>query len=448
MSITERLQAFSRHHLFRKTAILQIGGVGSTVIQALAGVFLARLLQPALYGRYALAFSVAAICSVFIGGSLTDAIAPALSRAWAQRDGRGLGAAIGFYLRFVGVCAVITAVLLVLLPFITAHLYHDSGIGSLADVIIIASAISVSVFALTQLSLQVAGKFPALAGLTLTDAVMRYGASLALVIAGLGVWGAVAGHLIGAMLMLAVAAVLYLWLERSNALVPRFRQFGKFMRRTTWHPFLKPTLWVLADSNFALLYGALPVAMIGLYVTGAPLAYFKLAFGYIMLGMGAMGPVSTVMNVHFPTVQTTAPERLRRTFVRVTWTAVGLSAAITAVVAVVAPLVFRLLYGAAYLPAVPYVYGFIPFGMFFGLGVGLGPMWRALGKVPVSILINVITLGIGIPAGLWCINMWGLWGAVAMTSFWYTASHIVSFWYLVSVLPKEEKFGTMKVHES
>ncbi|HUO75855.1 MAG TPA: oligosaccharide flippase family protein, partial [Candidatus Paceibacterota bacterium] len=441
--LLERIRQFSAHHLVRKTAILQVGSISGTVVQAIAGIFLARLLGPDSYGRFALAFSIAAVCSVFIGGSLTDAIAPSLSRAWASRDRKSYLATVGFYLRFVAVCAAVTLVVIAILPWVTGHLYHDTGLGWLASVIIIASIISVSVFALVQLSLQVAGRFTWLSSLTFTDVFVRYGASVASVLAGFGVAGAVSGHLIGAAVMLVLAATLYARIERKEPFLPAFRTFVRLARDAVWQPLLKPTLLVLADSNFALLYGALPIAMVGLYVRGAELAYFKLAFGYLMLAMTAMGPVSTVMNVHFPTIQTTDPVKLRRTFVRITQAAVALSTGITAVVLAISPLVFRVLYGRVYLPAIPYVYGFAVFGALFGLGVGLGPMWRALNKVRTSIIINSITLGLGIPLGLALIHVWHLWGAVIMVTLWYSASHAVSFWYLTRWLKLHPERATI-----
>ncbi len=399
---------------------------------------MARLLRPEGYGLYALAFSVASVSSVFIGGGLIDAIAPALSRAWSRGDGDELRGTVGFYLRFVAACAGVTVVFIAFLPWITAHLYHNGTVGGYAAVIVVASMVSVSVFALVQLLLQVAGRIRTLALLTLSDVVVRYAAMVALVIAGLGVWGAVFGHLVGAIIIGALAATLYISVERAHAIAPRFGQFYMLARHASWQPLLKPTLWVLADSNFALLYGALPIAMVGLYTVGAELAYFKLALGYLMLAMSAMGPVSIVMNVHFPTVQTTRPDTLRSTFVRVTGVAVLLSAGITTVVLLLAPVVFRLLYGTVYLPAVPYVYGLGVFGALFGLGIGLGPMWRALNRVRVSIVINLCVLGVGIPSGLWMIHAWHIWGAVAMVTLWYTVSHAVSFVWLLRELGRSD----------
>lgn len=434
MDMKEKIQAFVSHGLVQKTLILQVGGVLSTAIQAGAGVVMARLLQPELFGRYSLAFSVASISSIFIGGAIIDAITPALSHAWARQDAAALEGVIGFYIRFFGVCALITVGIVLILPLVTSHLYQSRTIGLYASVIIIASLVSSAVFALTQVNLQVAGRIRTLAGMTFVDTFIRYGVMLALVGGGLGIWGAVSGHLVGALVMMFCAAMVYTRLAYSYGIMPRMSRIGMLARRASWQPLLRPTLLVLADSNIAMLYGALPVAMVGLYATGAHLAYFKLSFGYMLLAMSVMGPVSTVMNVHFPTVHSTNPSDLRNIFLRVTAVSVGLSSAITIVVALLAPFVFKVLYGVVYIPAVQYVYEFIPFGMLFGLGVGLGPLWRSLGKVRVSIYINLIMLGMGVPTGLWLMSRYGITGAVVMVTAWYTISHAISFGYLYRLL--------------
>jgi PST family polysaccharide transporter len=184
--------------------------------------------------------------------------------------------------------------------------------------------------------------------------------------------------------------------------------------------------------------------MVGYFAVPSEIAYFKLAFGYLMLAMTVLGPVSTVMNIHFPTVQTTDSRNLARTFLRVTGYATLLSASVTAVVLVLAPFVFRILYGEEYLPALPYVYGLGVMGALFGIGAGLGAMWRSLGMVRVSIVINLIVLGIGIPLGIWMISEWGIWGAVLMVTVWYTASHVVSFLYLARALRRGAMSASME----
>jgi len=73
-----------------------------------------------------------------------------------------------------------------------------------------------------------------------------------------------------------------------------------------------------------------------------------------------------------------------------------------------------------------------------GIGVGLGPMWRAINKVRVSIIINLVTLIIGIPVGLFLIRSYGSWGTVAMVTAWFTASQVVSFIYLARFLKSKK----------
>jgi len=86
------------------------------------------------------------------------------------------------------------------------------------------------------------------------------------------------------------------------------------------------------------------------------------------------------------------------------------------------------------MPSVKYVSGLFVYGALFGIGVGLGPMWRAIGQVKISIIINLIILGLGIPLGLWLIKSYGLWGAVIMVTLWFSVSHLVSFFYLLRKL--------------
>lgn len=423
----------------RDAAMLQIGTVAGVLIQAISGVLVARFLAPELFGQYAIAFSVASIVTIFLGAGVQDAVAPQAARAWASGDRRSLSEALGFWAKFTTANIIATLVVIVVLPVITVPLYHSRVLGGYAAVIIIASLISTTVFTLTQLMLQIAGRIRSLSALTLADVGVRYGVVIGLVVGGFGIWGAVSGHLIGAVVLLGVSLVVYGRLVRSHPEIPGIRDLMGLARRASWRPLLAPTLWVMLDRNLGMLYGALPIALVGIFAAPTEVAYFKLAFGYLMLAMTALGPVSTLLNVHFPTVQVTDHHQLRRTFIRVTLWSTLMTSAITAVVVLISPWVFHLLYGPLYGPAIPYIYGLGIFGALFGLGVGLGPMWRAVNRVHVSIIINCVVLGVGIPLGIGMMARWHLWGAVAMVTLWYTVSHVVSFAYLMSVLKKGEE---------
>lgn len=434
MTLVERTRYFINHRFVRNSVVLQAGNVAGVLVQACAGILIARLLGPELFGQYSVAFSVASIVTILLGAGVQDAVAPQAARAWAVRDDRMLRAAIGFWAKFSIANIIATVAVVFAIPAITAHFYHSGTVGQYASVIIIATLVSTTAFTLTQLVLQVAGRIRALSTLTFVDVVTRYALVIGLMLAGLGVWGAVVGHLIGALVLLVVSMVVYAGLCRRYPQLPRLPTLFQLARVTRWRPLVGPTMWVMLDRNLGMLYGALPVAMVGLYAVGPEVAYFKLAFGYLMLAMTALGPISTLLNVHFPTVQVTNQSRLWGTFVRVTLYSTLMTTAITAVALAIAPVVFRLLYGAAYLPSIPYVYGFGLFGALFGLGVGLGPMWRAVNRVRVSIIINLATLGLGMPLGIYFITQWHIWGAVVMVTLWYTVSHVVSFAYLLRAL--------------
>jgi O-antigen/teichoic acid export membrane protein len=440
----ERVRRLIAHRFVQDTAVLQIGAGLGMIVQAAAGVLVARILAPDLFGQYSLAFSVASIATLLLGSGVADAIAPTVSRAWAQADMAGVRQAYGFFAKFMGAAALLTTVIILCLPIVTKQVYGTVMIGQAAGIVVIASLISATVFTLTQLSLQVAGRIRALAGLSFSDGVVRYTAVLALA-ATFGFYGAASGHLVGALITAIIATTLFNRLGRLHALLPRLQKMPALARATSWRPLLGPTLWVMADRNLAMLYGALPVAMVGLYATSTEVAYFKLAFGYMILALGLLGPISTLLNVKFPTLQVAHRAHLLPAFLRVTFYATGLSTAVTIGVLALAPLVFRMLYGQEYLPAVPYVWGFGIFGAFFGLGVGLGPLWRAVDRVRMSILINLAVLSTGVPLGIWLMTQWHLWGAVAMVTLWYTSSHVISFWYLVRLLQRERLVATMEI---
>jgi O-antigen/teichoic acid export membrane protein len=160
-------------------------------------------------------------------------------------------------------------------------------------------------------------------------------------------------------------------------------------------------------------------------------SYFKIALGWVTLALSVLTPVSILLNTELARIQVVEPKLLRARFVKITLAAVGFSTLVTLAAALLAKPVFGLLYGPQFEAAVPLVDWFIPFGALFGLGVALGPLWRAIDRVRVSIVINLIVLGLGVPLGVLALRTWGTFGAVAMVTGWYTIAHAASFLYLL-----------------
>ena len=432
----KRIKELIAHQFVRNVAVLQVGSAIGSIIQATAGVVLARLLQPERFGIYALAFGLAGLTSLFLTIGTQDAMGTILGRAHARDDRQEILDATAFLLKIAILSGVIVALCALALPAIAGAIYREPIVGSYAVVIVLASVISASVLSLVTLLFQVAGDVRTMALLILTDQVIRWGLSIGFVLAGFGIWGAMAGHLLGATCMLVVAIFLWRRLRRRFFEFPSLAQTWHRMFSVPVRRFFRFSFFVAADRNVANLYGILPVLIVGLVVSTREVTFFKLSFGYINLALGLLGPISTLLNVQFPRIQVESRDKLRHDFIRVTLYGVFLSVALTAGAIFVAPVVFRILYGATFLESVPLVRRFAVYGALFGIGVGLGPMWRATGRVTRSIAVNLVTLAIGIPLGLSLIRQFGVTGGVAMVTLWYTVSHIASFILLERLLKK------------
>lgn len=435
MSWHNNARLFISHRFFRANAIFQLGSVGAMLVQAVAGVVLARVLGPHEFGRFAIVMSMAAVGSVFLGTGAADALAPVLTRAHHQGDDAAVREALLFLGKFMLGTSLLVALLGFAMPSIARYLYGDQLLGWLGFMVLMASAVSTIALVPTQLGLQISGHIGSLSMLTFSDQTVRQAFVVALAMTGFGITGAASGHLLGAVVVFVLALLFWSGLRRSWSALPTFAAVWSHAP-LNGRPFIAPTLWVLIDRNLAMLYGAAPIATAGLFLTTSDVSYFKIALGWVTLALSVLSPVSTLLNTELARIQVQQPHLLRLRFLQITGGAVGASTLVSAVAALIARPMFSLLYGAQYVAAVPLVYGLVPFGALFGLGVALGPMWRAMNQVRRSILINLCVLTAGIPLALLGLQHWGAIGAVAMVTVWYTASHSISFWYLLRVLGK------------
>lgn len=432
--LMEKISYFRQRSFVKNVATLQVGSFGGTIIQAVIGIVIARLLQPELLGIYSLAFGLAAMTSLIIGMGIQEAVSSLLGRAYAQKDGTEIENILGFMFKITFFAALIVLVFSAFLPSISGKLYGNSLIGIYASIIVVAVVLSSFFFTLAYSAFQVTGRIKALTYLIVTDQSLRSGLSLVLVFAGLGVFGAVSGHLIGAFVILISSALLFRKLRKEDLLFPGLRRLIRNAKNANIKKHFSFTFWVALDRNMGNLFMALPVILTGIYVTVSEVSFFRLAFGYVNLSLSLLGPISVLLNVEFPKLQIENKERLAENFKKVSLYSLGLSVLLTVAAVIVSPIAFKILYGENFLPSVPYVAGLIVYGALYGIGVGLGPMWRAINSVKVSIMINLIILGAGIPIGLWLIKNYGLWGSVIMVTIWFTVSHLISFAYLLRKL--------------
>ncbi len=436
MMFLEKSTLSFRHRFVRKNVILQIGSFGAMLAQAIGGVILARILGPQEYGRFAVVMSMAAVGSIFLGAGAADALAPMLTRAYHRKDDNEVRQGFLFLGGFVVCTALLASILGLTMPIIAKYLYGEEMIGWLGFFVLMASAISTLIFVPTQLGLQVAGQIKKLSILTLTDQFVRQSFVLILAALGLGITGASVGHAVGAFAVLIISYWFWSRLRGQWGAIPTVRQMMAHISLTRESSLVVPTLWVLADRNLAMLYGAAPISVAALSLAASDVSYFKIALGWITLALSVLSPVSILLNTELARIQVQQPRILRLRFLQVTGVAIAASTLVTLGAAFIAERMFSLLYGPQYAQAVPIVYRLIPFGALFGLGVALGPMWRIMNRVRNSIIINIVVLVVSVPLALLSMQQWGVAGAVGMVTGWYTASHAVSFWYLLKLLGK------------
>lgn len=428
--ITREIARLSQHRFSRDVAILQVGSAGGTFMQVITGIILARWLQPDMFGVYTLAFGLASIGALLLGAGFQDATASALSAAYVQKDREEIARVFGFFVKMMLYVSVATMLIIVSLPSVADMLYENKSIGLYAGIIVLGVMCSSSFFALSSLGLQAIGHIRSLTILIFLDQLLRYGACILFVGLGLGVFGASSGHLIGACAAAIVSLFFWRWLRANYSLFPSLRSLIRNVRSISIRRYFHFGAWVAIDRNIANLFMILPVVLTGIYVAAAEVTYFKLAFGLVNLGLTLLGPISVLLNMEFPKMRLESTDKLASQFTRISLYGMGLSTVLVLLTWAVAPLAFRITYGVSYLPGVPLVSGLVLYGALYGIGVGLGPMWRAVDRVKVSVLINVVTLGVGIPLGIVLLRSFQLWGAVTMVTLWFSISHVVSFLYL------------------
>lgn len=439
LGLKNKIEYFRQHWFVRNVAVLQIGSFGGTFVQALFGILIARFLQPELFGVYSLAIGLASLTGLLLGAGMQDAVATIASSSYGRGDREEFKNALAFLLKITFYAGLATLGFFIFVPSIAGHFYGNSSIGWYAGIVMLGVFFSSSLNATVQLSLQVVGRIKMLALLIFSDQFLRSGLSLLFVFLGLGVVGGVSGQLAGAVIISVFSFFVWNNLIKHYDVLPALRDLIGRATQVSVKKYLGFTFWVAVDRNLGNVYMALPVVLTGIYVSSEEVAFFKLAFGFVNLALSLLGPVSVLLNMEFPKMQIDGGDRLNRNFVKVSLYGMALSTVLTLGVIVVSPLAFRILYGESFMPSVQYVFGLVLYGALFGIGIGLGPMWRAINKVKVSIIINLFILGVGIPLGLFLIRGFGIWGSVIMVTLWFSVSHLASFVYLIKNLKLEAR---------
>ncbi len=441
--VKNKFKYLREHSFVKNTATLQAGGMFGNILQAIAGIIIARILQPELFGVYSLVFSLSGTITIILGSlGAADAVTTILGEAYAKNESNRGKEALAFLAKIVILTGIITLIGAALSPTIANMLYQDKSIGLYAAVVIIATVISTTAYSFSSIALQLVGRIRELTVLGLADQLTKTSIVLVLVSLGFGVGGIVTGHLASAIIIFVTSAFIWKSIQRRSPFFPYIRELLRGVRKVSIKKYLNFSVLIAVDKRLSRFYSTLPVLLLGIYVSTSDVTFFKLAFSYTNLALGFLAPIGILLNVEFPKMKVLHEERLAKNFVRVSLYSLALSAVLTIGAAVVAPIAFRVLYGDSFLPSVNYVYGLVPYGVLMGLGIGIGSMLRAINRVSFSIKLHLGSLVVGIPLGIFFIERWGVWGAIIIVTSWYVFVHSVSFIYVLRVLKKERHLIT------
>src|SRR3989344_6671203 len=115
-TIKDKINYFRQRSFIKNVATLQAVSFGGTIIQAVIGIFIARLLQPELFGVYSLAIGMASMTSLILGMGIQEAVSSLLGRAYAKGDKAEVENILGFMFKITFLAALIVIVVSVFLP--------------------------------------------------------------------------------------------------------------------------------------------------------------------------------------------------------------------------------------------------------------------------------------------------------------------------------------------
>lgn len=367
--------------------------------------------------------------TVFLSLGAQSASTTLLSEAYVKNDKEKTKEILAFLTKITLILMIPVVFGALTAPWLAGIFYNNYKIGIYAAILLIASAVGSTFFPFSMMVLQITRQIKTMTVLAFSNQFSRSVFSLLLVIAGAGVLGAIAGHLLSAVVIFIASVVLWGRTSKRFSIFPATRKLIGNIKGAPVKKYLGFSFWITADSNLANLYNILPIMLTGIFVTASEVTFFKLAFGFINLALTFLSPISALLNVEFPKMKVAedGKDKLLKNFVRTSSYSLLFSIALTVGAIITAPFVFHILYGANFNPSIKYVAGLFFYGATMGMGVGFGPMWRTINKVKLSIIINTITLAVGVPLGFLLIKNLGLWGTVIWVSIIFNVSHVASF---------------------
>ncbi len=430
MSIKEKISYFKQRPFVKDVAILQSGTMVSTFLSLIASIVFTRSLGVNDYGLYVLIFAFTSLIGTILHFGNDYTVLTKLPEYYQKKNQEGIKNLLTYYITIdIVVFFTLGLATIAIAPLLSTIFYHNQKIGQLAQLVILSNFLN-SPFSLLSIVLQATRKIKYLTILENSNKILFIVIPVALVIFGGGLFGLIVGYLLSAISFFIFAVIAYHLLSRRNSLLPSWGEIIKPLFRIKMGYYFRFGFSVAIDKNIRVIYNSLPLNFLGAFAPAAQLAYFKIAFSYVSLNNTFLTPISRLLTVQLPKSKTFGLKTLQRDFIRSSIGAFLLSLLSVAGLVVIAPWLITFFYGQDFAPSIKLVYFLGIYASLSALGVGLGPIFRTVNKMKVSIYINSVVSLVGMFIAYYLISNYLVWGYVIFLIIWNTLQMMILYGYV------------------
>jgi PST family polysaccharide transporter len=393
------LPAPLRSKFVRDTVTLQIGKITLTLVSAFSTIIVTRVIGPQQYGIYGLADSFFSLFLALDISGATTITSTRLAQAIGAKDQQAAVNVLAYAMQASLTISFVIAALLILFGApLAAQIQGNAQIGAYAAVLGLTTPAEVIYMQLLT-ALQSRRSMTALAFLQNTNQLILTTTMIIGVLIAPQASSLIYARLIYSYLALTLVVLAYWQLRtRGDFILPTLRSIFSRALRQSPRPYWRFGVANAIDKNLSNLFAPLIMQLVGVF-GGA------LAAGYLALGLRGLAQMSILASPVMENMQAVVPQAvgrgdyawLSRNFMRVigvvAFGAVGLYGAM----AIFAPLLVPLLFGAEWKPAIPAIVLLAIYGIITAIGGNFAPVYRSLGLMRAAILSKAAALVIALP---------------------------------------------------
>jgi|Deesub1362B_J571_1020462.scaffolds.fasta_scaffold00343_14 O-antigen/teichoic acid export membrane protein len=377
--------------------LLFTGNTSATVILTIASIIIARLLGPPDYGLYSITLIIPSLMLIF-----TDfGINPALIKFSAQFRSEGRGKMVSNLIRTGFLFKLTTGLSMFLISFLladflTTYLLKRPSISSLVQ---LASLVIIGqVFFSTSNSVFVGiDKMKNNALTSITQAIVKVVIAPTLIVLGLGVFGALIGHVLGYLAAGFLGVLLVLKIYRSR----HHSSENKPSFTVNLRPMITYGIPLYTSRLLLNLLGQYQPIILAWFTSDTEIGNYSVAIMFTTLIMLVSTPISTALFPAFSKLNPDSDKRdLKKLFQYSNRYILLLIAPASVFLAIASHDLVFLLYGSQYTLAPFYLTIYSTIFLYSGFALVLGGFFKGIGRTDISLKATVIQIIIAAPLTL------------------------------------------------